>query len=429
MARIFIALPLYKKMPEEEEQSIAHALGFDKWICRGYHPALGLSLTALHRSTKHEIVMHQIIGSLADSARCNLLGVWLEAWKKGDKYDYFWMLDSDVGFNETAIDSMIAADKPIIGASYSYKLDWGKKAGQPVCKMLDGEKPDKNGIVKARWLNGGFVLSRADGLFKMMEKFPQLRYERSPEAEGDNVNFRESYAFWGHRVYQLETGQAILIGEDYSFSQYANEAGLENYVDLKVRVTHWQGTKSYEVKRATDRDDLKAKSKDWAVRASEIEGWMTPKELLWLSAVALGMDSVVEIGSWKGRSTKALLDHCPGDVYAVDHWNGSPGNPTEFLAAKEDIYSQFIENVGHYPNLRVMKMSSLEAAEQFNGKKADMVFIDGNHLPEAFRDDIKAWLPKCGKLIAGHDFPEVQTVVRECLGDVMVTDGIWYKHV
>lgn len=429
MARIFIALPLYKKMPEEEEQSIAHALGFDKWICRGYHPALCLSLTALYRSTKHEIVMHQIIGSLADSARCNLLGVWLEAWKNGDKYDYFWMLDSDVGFNETAIDSMIAADKPIIGASYSYKLDWGKKAGQPVCKMLDDEKPDKNGIIKVRWLNGGFVLCRSDALFTMMEKFPQLRYERHQEVEGDNVTFTESYVFWGHRVYQIETGEPILIGEDYSFSQYANEAGLGNYVDLKARVTHWDGTKSYDVKRTTDRDDLKAKVKDWAVRDPEIEGWMTHKELLWLSAVALGMDSIVEIGSWKGRSTKALLDHCPGTVYSIDHWKGSANHQTETLAAEHDIYSEFVNNVGYYQNLRVMKMSSNEAAEQFNGKRADMVFIDGDHSHDAVVKDIKMWLPKCKKLICGHDYPEVIMAVKECLGDVRVTDSIWYKHV
>lgn len=429
MAKIFIALPLYKKMPEEEELRIAHAFGFDNWICRGYHPALSLSLTALRQKTKHEIDMNQIVGALAESARCTLFGIWLDEWKKGNKYDYFWMLDSDVGFNQGALDSMIATDKPIIGASYTYKLDYGKKAGQPVCKIMPGEMPDGNGIIKALWLNGGFVLCRADGLFKMMDKYPELRYQRFPEQEDDNVKITESYAFWTFYVHALETGEKILLGEDYGFSQLANDAGLGCYLDLKVKLTHWSGTKSYEVKRLGDPDDGKAKTKDWAVRPEEIEGWMTNGELTWLSGVALGMDSIVEIGSWKGRSTQALLNSCSGTVYSVDHWQGSPDDPSGFLAKQEDVYKQFVENVGYYPNLRVLRMPSLEAAETFNGKKADFIFIDGDHSHDAVVKDIKAWLPKCSKLIAGHDFPEVALAVRECLGDVRVVGSIWYKRL
>jgi predicted O-methyltransferase YrrM len=136
-----------------------------------------------------------------------------------------------------------------------------------------------------------------------------------------------------------------------------------------------------------------------------IEGWMNIWELIYLYEMARQMESIVEIGSWLGKSTHALLSGCKGTVYAVDHFQGSPSEiDAAHVAAKtQDIHAIFLKNVGHFKNLVTLKMESQEAAKLFEDKSVDMGFIDGDHKYPAPKNDIETWLPKCRKLICGHD--------------------------
>lgn len=160
---------------------------------------------------------------------------------------------------------------------------------------------------------------------------------------------------------------------------------------------------------------------------NSIEGFMCRNELRWLYGTARRMSSIVEIGSWKGRSTHALLSGCPGTVYAVDHFKGTDseleGSHRE--AATGDIFDQFMKNVGEFSNLVVMRMGSLEAAAQID--RADMVFIDGDHSYESVKADIEAWLPKADKLLCGHDYdyPGVKRAVHEYFDRIEKVDSIW----
>lgn len=146
---------------------------------------------------------------------------------------------------------------------------------------------------------------------------------------------------------------------------------------------------------------------------NKIQGWMSDRELEWLYEQAQNMDSIVEIGCWKGRSSHALLSGCKGTVYCVDHFQGNPTQRENEHkeATKKDISQDFLKNVGHFPNLKLLKMDSVEASKQFENEFVDMVFIDGDHFYDAIVADLKAWTPKCKKLICGHDFNE-QSVVN-----------------
>lgn len=137
----------------------------------------------------------------------------------------------------------------------------------------------------------------------------------------------------------------------------------------------------------------------------DIQGWMNPCSLEWLAKKASEMESVVEIGCWKGRTTHTLLINCKGIVYAVDHFRGSPSDPALRAEAKrKDISQEFIKNVGRFPNLRLLKMSSMEASAHFQPKSVDMVFVDGSHTYEDVKADLEAWIPIAKKLICGHDY-------------------------
>ena len=164
-----------------------------------------------------------------------------------------------------------------------------------------------------------------------------------------------------------------------------------------------------------------------------IPGWMETEELKWLYLAAQGMSSIVEVGSWKGKSTDALLSGCEGIVWAVDHFKGSEaerdGDHREAL--KRDISKVFIENVGHHKNLVLLKMDSLEAVKRFANKSVDMVFIDGGHEYEEVKADIEAWLPKTKKLICGHDYGgEIKQAAHEIFGTKINTmQSIWMKTI
>lgn len=169
----------------------------------------------------------------------------------------------------------------------------------------------------------------------------------------------------------------------------------------------------------------------------DISGEMLRGELNWLFLRAKEMNEVVEIGSWQGRSTHALLSGCKGTVYAIDHFKGSKtaeGQCTPLKASQENIFQKFMDNVGHFKNLKVYRMSSLEAAKKFfNDKSIDMVFIDGDHSYKAVKADIEAWLPKVKKLICGHDYnsssPGVKQAVNEKFGSVKTIYGIWFHYL
>lgn len=132
-------------------------------------------------------------------------------------------------------------------------------------------------------------------------------------------------------------------------------------------------------------------------------------ELNWIYRRATKMKIIVEVGSWIGRSTHALLSGCKtGTVIAVDHFKGSPSEigGAHSAAKKQDIYELFKKNVGDFPNLTVFKMDSVKAASFFKDKSIDMVFIDGDHEYPRVKDDFIAWLPKCKKLFCGHDISQ-----------------------
>jgi len=128
----------------------------------------------------------------------------------------------------------------------------------------------------------------------------------------------------------------------------------------------------------------------------------------WLAAQAAQMDSVVEVGCWHGAGTYALCTACPGTVYAVDHWRGSPAKGDATYGADHDtIFAKFQANVGHFPNLRILAMPSHEAAKQFAPRSVDMVVIDAGHDKESVDLDFAVWFPICRKLFCGHDWGHV----------------------
>lgn len=179
-------------------------------------------------------------------------------------------------------------------------------------------------------------------------------------------------------------------------------------------------------------------------RALAIPGWMDPPDLVWLAEAATRAARIVEIGSWKGRSTRALADHTAGVVYAIDPWTGQYlGAKNRPLKLKLSVLPAFTEALqDHILGGRVVPMQAISevAVPQLLahfGRTFDLVFIDGDHRGQYVREDIALarTILRPGGILSGHDYdctdwPEVKPAVCEALGyEPAVVKYIWWTEV
>lgn len=162
--------------------------------------------------------------------------------------------------------------------------------------------------------------------------------------------------------------------------------------------------------------------------AESIEGWLTIDDgvLLYDLARSPSADGVIlEIGSWKGKSTVYLARGSKGGggdlVYAVDHHRGSAEHFSSL--GKIDTEAEFRRNLERASVSEVvvpLVMSSREAASVWSKHPAPirLLWIDGSHDYSSVTEDIELWnrFLVDGGVIAFHDFthyPEIRRAVRE----------------
>ena len=167
--------------------------------------------------------------------------------------------------------------------------------------------------------------------------------------------------------------------------------------------------------------------------ALNIPGFTNPNELQWLAERAQECNghNIAEIGSWKGRSTRAMADNTTAKIYAVDTWVGTPEDPhmRELVGKDPDwLFNQFIANIGEEhlkgPEYHVRacrdENASLYYSRYLGGRQFQLIFIDAGHSYAAVKEDILAWRPLLapGGLLCGHDFYPgrggVIQAVKEC---------------
>jgi len=183
----------------------------------------------------------------------------------------------------------------------------------------------------------------------------------------------------------------------------------------------------------------------------KIQGWFS-FESFYSKVVADLPDNshIVEVGSWKGRSTAYLAVEIVNSgkkikLDAVDIWTGSENDPTafttddEFMKYNKNIFELFKKNmapVAHIVN--PIQLPSVEAAKAYPDKSLVFVLINPEHTYEEVRKDILAWLPKIksGGIIAGDDynpvsFPGVIKAVHEVFTDKQISfmDSCWVVKV
>jgi hypothetical protein len=167
------------------------------------------------------------------------------------------------------------------------------------------------------------------------------------------------------------------------------------------------------------------------------EGMITLEEanLLYELARRISDNRILEIGSYRGRSTVALgcgsLDGSQVPVFAIEPHEDFKG----VLGAKfgpEDraAFYKAMLVTGCYKIVRLINLSSDLVAPHWQSK-IGLLFIDGDHTFEAVKKDFECWYPYLvnGALIAFHDSKDPQIGPFRLICELLETGRFEKKYV
>ncbi len=141
-------------------------------------------------------------------------------------------------------------------------------------------------------------------------------------------------------------------------------------------------------------------------------GWLSDGEAHSLYKTAnqcQGKGVIVEIGSWKGKSTICLGTGSKQGkgikIYAIDpHIDYQEAGPEVDGASTLEEFQANIARAGVDNLITPLVMPSYEAVEHI-ADPIEFLFIDGSHTYEAVKKDFDTWVPKIidGGTVALHD--------------------------
>ena len=168
----------------------------------------------------------------------------------------------------------------------------------------------------------------------------------------------------------------------------------------------------------------------------DVEGWLTDAQADRLAAAAgrLGAGArVVEIGSFRGRSTIVLARAAPADaeVVAIDPHLGSDRGPQEFAEQRDlgnadlEAFRANLSRAGVAERVRHVRERSQDALGAVDGA-VDLLYVDGAHRYGPARDDLVRWGARVrdgGTLLVHDSFSSIGVTLALLRG--VAFDGEW----
>jgi Methyltransferase domain len=198
-------------------------------------------------------------------------------------------------------------------------------------------------------------------------------------------------------VFSFEELASARISVDIFFCQKLAKAGYKVLAHGGILPIHW-GPDNNPYYLPADSYPMRI------AKAHRIQGWMTPPELSWLATQAESHKQIVEVGSFQGRSTRALGDYACGTVWAFDDWQGCRDIQ---MSKNGEFFHAFEMNLYDLLAREKVKIIKGDHGDEslIPDIQPDMVFIDGSHYCEDVRRDIQIWKKRMapGGLLCGHD--------------------------
>ena len=184
-------------------------------------------------------------------------------------------------------------------------------------------------------------------------------------------------------------------------------------------------------------DELRAKYK-WPDAKPDISfddhgwfGWC--HEALIDAILPKSTETIVELGSWLGKSTRFLLASAPrATVIAVDHWKGDTsileGAEAEVLGKLPRLYDTFLSNCWEsrsrlVPLKNTTEQGMIEIHEA--GIRPEFIYLDAGHHYQDAKDDLDV----VGRLfpsaiLAGDDYGGKWQGLKQAVDEYAVAHGL-----
>src|SRR5574337_295014 len=128
-------------------------------------------------------------------------------------------------------------------------------------------------------------------------------------------------------------------------------------------------------------------------KADRIPGFMEIDELKWLAEMASVRMNILEIGSWKGRSSRAMADNMQegAEITIIDSF---VDGYLEGQNLRETFENNLLDHL-EAGRIKIIQATSDIAAGILSKfpSRFDMIFVDGEHFYEYAYNDIKNYLP------------------------------------
>lgn len=156
-----------------------------------------------------------------------------------------------------------------------------------------------------------------------------------------------------------------------------------------------------------------------------VDGWFHYERGQYLIPFFSNCATIMEIGTWVGRSARFFHDHSSATIVCVDHWLGSVPHRERFTEAIRCLFDLFVDKCWDIQDRLIpVRMEAKDALPFLHslGFSPDFIYVDGGHsYPEASRD-----LSMCDELwpnaiLTGHDY--WTEGVRNALNDFCAARG------
>lgn len=161
--------------------------------------------------------------SLVPRARNSLVGLMMEI----PESTHLMFIDADIGFDPVDIVRLIAHDLDIVGGVYPMKTYPLRYAFAPLPEATDAGIP---GVQEVRDLATGFMLIKRSVLERMIEHYPETRYEPDVALENRNIEL--------HALFDTEVKNGKYVSEDYTFCRRWRSIGGKVHIDDTVVLKH-----------------------------------------------------------------------------------------------------------------------------------------------------------------------------------------------
>lgn len=159
---------------------------------------------------------------------------------------------------------------------------------------------------------------------------------------------------------------------------------------------------------------------------ADLEGLIKMEESAWLFRTAAGMATIVEIGSYRGKSCVLLAkgsEDVGGHVTAIDpHLEFPDDDVVKFSQQDHDALMDAVRRHGVENRVTPVIKTSEDALADWDGRPIDLLWVDGDHRYEAAKFDLERWgrFVRIGGVIAAHDYThrdEVRRAWDEVVGE------------